>query len=184
MHTLQRPTFSEQQQAAIAPQFSATGLQIRVGFEMVYECPAPTPMILSLHIHHSRAPDLIRPDILVTHPAVPVTAYRDMFGNWCSRIVAPAGRLVLSADALVHDSGETDPIALGAPQVPVEQLPESTLVFLLGSRYCETDQLSNVAWQLFGNAPTGWHLKHRLCDGTPSKWNARDRHRSCLLKYI
>lgn len=164
MHTLQRPTFSEQQQAAIAPQFSATGLQIRVGFEMVYECPAPTPMILSLHIHHSRAPDLIRPDILVTHPAVPVTAYRDMFGNWCSRIVAPAGRLVLSADALVHDSGETDPIALGAPQVPVEQLPESTLVFLLGSRYCETDQLSNVAWQLFGNAPTGWGRVQTICD--------------------
>ena len=77
-------------------------MQIRVGFEMAYECPQPTPMILALSIHYSRAADLLRPDHLMTSPSVPVTAYRDMFGNWCSRLVAPEGRFVVSADALVH----------------------------------------------------------------------------------
>ena len=64
-------------------------MQIRVGFEMEYQCRGPTPMVLALSIHYSRASDLVRPDHLVTHPAVPVTAYRDLFGNWCSRLVAP-----------------------------------------------------------------------------------------------
>ena len=156
--------FNANPQAQITPQTSPTGLQIRVGFEMAYELPAPTPMILSLNIHHSRAADLVRPDILVTNPVVPITAYRDLFGNWCSRIVAPQGRFVLSADALVNDSGEPDPVEPGAVQTPVEYLPESTLVYLLGSRYCETDQLSNIAWQLFGSGPTGWGRVQAICD--------------------
>ena len=122
-------------------------MQIRVGFEMEYQCRGPTPMVLALSIHYSRASDLVRPDHLVTHPAVPVTAYRDLFGNWCSRLVAPPGRFLLSTDAVVNDSGLPDVVAAGAMQTPVEQLPEATLVFLLGSRYCETDQLSDFAWE-------------------------------------
>jgi transglutaminase-like putative cysteine protease len=140
------------------------GMLIRVGFEMVYQCPAPTPMILALNIHYSRASDLVRPDHLVTIPAVPVTAYRDLFGNWCSRIVAPQGRFVISTDAVVQDSGLTDVIATYAEEVPVEQLPESTLVYLLGSRYCETDLLSDVAWRQFGNGPRGWARVQAICD--------------------
>ncbi|MDR3367599.1 transglutaminase family protein [Rhodoferax sp.] len=139
-------------------------MQLRVGFEMEYDCPAPTPMILALSIHHSRAPDLVRPDLLFTNPPVPVTAYRDLFGNWCSRIVAPQGRFVLSTDALLNDSGLPDVVAPWAMQNPVEQLPESALVFLLGSRYCETDQLSEIAWQLFGHGPTGWARVQAICD--------------------
>ncbi len=139
-------------------------MKLRVGFEMVYQCPQPTPMILALSIHYSRASDLVRPDHLVTHPPVPVTAYRDLFGNWCSRLVAPPGRFVLSTDALVNDSGDVDIVAPWAVQTPVELLPESTLVYLLGSRYCETDQLSNIAWQRFGSGPTGWGRVQAICD--------------------
>jgi transglutaminase-like putative cysteine protease len=137
---------------------------IRVGFEMVYRCPQPTPMILALNIHYSRTSDLTRPDHLQTVPSVPVTAYRDLFGNWCSRIVAPAGRFVLSTDALVNDSGQPDIVVPSATQTPVPQLPESTLVYLLGSRYCETDQLSDIAWQRFGTGPTGWARVQAICD--------------------
>lgn len=163
-HPAQPAPFTGQLQSSNMPQVSGKGMQIRVGFEMAYECPKPTPMILSLNIHHSRAADLVHPDILVTRPVVPITAYRDLFGNWCSRIVAPAGRLVLRADALVNDNGEPDAVAPWVTQTPVEQLPESTLVFLLGSRYCETDQLSNIAWQLFEHAPTGWGRVQAICD--------------------
>lgn len=72
---------------------------------MTYRCPQPTPMILSLNIHYSRAADLVRPDLIQTAPAVPLVAYRDLFGNCCSRIVAPKGRFLVSCDSLVNDSG-------------------------------------------------------------------------------
>jgi len=137
---------------------------IRVGFEMAYQCPQPTPMIVTLSIHYSRTSDLLEPDHLRTAPSVPVTAYRDLFGNWCSRLVAPAGRFVLSSDARVRDSGQPDIVVPSAVQTPVEYLPESTLVYLLGSRYCETDQLSEVAWQRFGDGPTGWARVQAICD--------------------
>jgi transglutaminase-like putative cysteine protease len=139
-------------------------MQIRVGFEMAFQCPQPTPMVLALSIHYSRASDLVRPDHLVTIPSVPVTAYRDLFGNWCSRLVAPAGRFVLSTDALVNDSGEADVVAPWAMQTPVEMLPDATLLYLLGSRYCETDRLSEIAWQRFGAGPTGWARVQAICD--------------------
>ena len=121
-------------------------------------------MLLALSIHYSRASDLVRPDHLVTNPSVPVTAYRDLFGNWCSRLVSPAGRFVLSTDALVNDSGAADVVAPWAMQTPVEMLPDSTLLYLLGSRYCETDRLSEIAWQRFGGAPTGWARVQAICD--------------------
>jgi transglutaminase-like putative cysteine protease len=139
-------------------------MQIQVGFEMEYHCPAPTPMLLSLSIHYSRASDLVRPDHLRTDPPVPTTAYRDGFGNWCTRLVAPPGRFMLTADAQLRDSGMLDVVAPWAEQVPVEYLPESTLVYLLGSRYCETDLLSDMAWQRFGNGPTGWARVQAVCD--------------------
>ena len=140
------------------------GLQIRVGFEMEYACPAPTPMILTLNIHHSRSADLMRPDLLTTSPVVPVTSYPDLFGNWCSRLVAPAGRFILRTDSLIHDNGLCDTVAPWVTQTPVEYLPEHTLIYLLGSRYCETDQLSVLAWHLFGNGPTGWARVQAICD--------------------
>jgi len=146
------------------PPADTTGLHLRVGFEMEYVCPQPTPMILALNVHYSRSADLLYPDRLITVPAVPVTAYRDLFGNWCSRLVAPQGLFVLRSTALLRDSGLADDVAWDAVQNPVEQLPESTLVYLLGSRYCETDQLSETAWALFGHGPTGWGRVQAICD--------------------
>ncbi|HWH82699.1 MAG TPA: transglutaminase family protein, partial [Burkholderiaceae bacterium] len=139
-------------------------MHIRVGFEMAYQCPAPTPMILALNIHYSRASDLLRPDHLLTNPSVPITTYRDLFGNWCSRLVAPPGLFSLTTDALVHDSGQPDVVVPTAMQTPVELLPESALVYLLGSRYCDTDLLYDIAWQQFGGGPTGWARVQAICD--------------------
>ena len=139
-------------------------MQIRLGFEMAYECPQPTPMLLALNIHYSRASDLVKPDHLITTPSVPITQYRDGFGNWCSRVVAPPGRFVLSSDTVINDSGLPDEIFPSVPQTPVDQLPSSTLVYLLGSRYCETDQLSAIAWNLFGSVEPGWGRVQAICD--------------------
>jgi len=139
-------------------------MQIRAGFELVYDFPQPTPMILNLNVHFTRVSDLVSRDDLVFDPPVPVSAYRDSFGNWCTRIVAPKGRMRISADALVNDSGSPDVVAAHARQLPVENLPEETLLFLLGSRYCETDRLSDIAWNLFGQTPAGWGRVQAICD--------------------
>jgi transglutaminase-like putative cysteine protease len=139
-------------------------MQIRVGYELVYDCPQPTPMILTLQIHFTRVSDVIVPDHLITSPSIPITAYRDVFGNWCSRILAPKGEIRLSTDAVVNDTGEPDVVAASAHQHPVQDLPEETLVFLLGSRYCDTDVLSEVAWGLFDKSPTGWGRVQAICD--------------------
>ena len=139
-------------------------MQIRVGYELIYDCPQPTPMILTLNIHYTRISDIVVPDHPVITPSIPIRAYRDGFGNWCSRIVAPKGQIRISADAVVNDSGKPDVIAPSAQQHQVQDLPEETLVFLLGSRYCETDRLSETAWSLFGNAPLGWERVQAICD--------------------
>jgi transglutaminase-like putative cysteine protease len=139
-------------------------MQIRIGYEIVYDLPQPTPMILTLHVHASRVSDLVRPDYLVTTPSVPITAYHDSYGNWCSRIVAPVGEFKLSADTMLNDRGQPDAVDLAARQHPVQELPAETLLFLLGSRYCETDLLSETAWALFGTMPLGWARVQAVCD--------------------
>jgi transglutaminase-like putative cysteine protease len=139
-------------------------MQIRVGYELVFECAQPTSMLLMLNIHYSRASDIVTPDFLKTNPSVPIDMYRDLFGNWCTRILAPAGITRITSDALVNDSGLPDRVVPEARQTPVGLLPHDTLIFLLGSRYCETDRLSQIAWQLFGTAPAGWGRVQAICD--------------------
>jgi transglutaminase-like putative cysteine protease len=97
-------------------------------------------------------------------PPAPIAGYRDSFGNWCTRIVAPQGRTRISADAFVNDPGVTDAVVPQARQIPVNDLPEETLQFLLGSRYCETDRLSDTAWNLFAQTPEGWGRVQAICD--------------------
>jgi transglutaminase-like putative cysteine protease len=139
-------------------------LQLRTGYELIYSFPQATPIILVVNVHESRIDDLIVPDGLRTEPALPVSSYRDGFGNRCHRLVAPAGRLRLSTDAVIRDSGEPDEIATAAGQHFVEDLPDEFLVFLLGSRYCETDLLSQTAWQLFSGTVPGYPRVQAICD--------------------
>jgi transglutaminase-like putative cysteine protease len=139
-------------------------MQIRVGYELTYSFDRPTPMILALSIHPSRAADVVVPDPVCSDPPCPTTGYSDSYDNWCTRIVAPSGQIRIFSDAIVNDGGLPDPVVPGAPQLPVEQLPPETLRFLLGSRYCETDLLSPIAWQLFGSTPMGWSRVQAICD--------------------
>ena len=139
-------------------------MRIRVGYELIYECPQPTPMLLTLNTHFSRVADIVAPDHIITSPWGPITPYRDEFGNLCSRIVAPAGEIRISTDAVLNDSGLPDPIEPNAWQHPVQDLPDETLVFLLGSRYCDTDRMTEIAWGLFDKAPIGWGRVQAICD--------------------
>ncbi|MEX2352772.1 MAG: transglutaminase family protein [Gammaproteobacteria bacterium] len=172
-------------------------MRLRIGYEISYDCPQPTPMILTLHVHSSRVSDLVVPDHLITSPSIPITAYRDGYGNWCSRIVAPAGEVRLTTDAVINDSGKPDLVPTSARQSPVQDLPEETLVYLLASRYCETDLLLPAAWDLFDQSPPGWARVQAICDfvhqhitfgyeyarPTKTAWEAFNEHNGVCRDY-
>jgi transglutaminase-like putative cysteine protease len=141
-----------------------TPVRIRIGCRIRYDLPQPTPMIAMLNVHYSRVADLERPDHLLSQPAVPLVSYRDGFGNWCTRLVAPAGPFMLSTDGILRDPGTRDPAFPDAIQHRVEDLPDETIVFLLGSRYCDTDLLSDEAWRLFEHTTPGWARVQAICD--------------------
>jgi transglutaminase-like putative cysteine protease len=132
-------------------------MQIRIGFEIVTHQAAPTPMVLLLHTRPELRDRLLRPDDLQVMPAnVPTREFIDGFGNRCVRLVAPAGPITFSCDALIEDDGELDPVVPDAVQHPIEELPDECLQFLLASRYCEVDRLSGFAWERFGGTAPGW----------------------------
>ncbi len=139
-------------------------MQIRFGYELTYAFPQATPMIMMLRVHPSRSRDLLQDDAVHTAPALPVQEYIDGFGNRCTRLTAPAGRLVISADGLIEDSGVPEACDPGAAEQDVASLPEQTLVYLLGSRYCETELLMQTAWQYFGSLQPGWARVQAICD--------------------
>jgi transglutaminase-like putative cysteine protease len=121
-------------------------------------------MILALRIHPSRDRDIVVPDFLTIDPHVPLSEHRDSFGNRCTRLMSPSGRLRIVGHGIVRDCGEPDEVAPWAWQHPVSELPNDVLPFLLGSRYCETDRLSQTAWNLFGSSPLGWPRVQAICD--------------------
>lgn len=121
-------------------------------------------MLLVLNIHPSRRADLLSEQRLCFEPWVEQWTYIDGFGNDCARIVAPAGRLRIRSRFDIHDLGEPDAVMPGAAQMEVHDLPDDVLVYLLGSRYCDTDRLSDFAWSRFGNTPLGWARAQAVCD--------------------
>lgn len=137
---------------------------IRYGYEITLNCPGPTAMVCLLSVHDDHEKDLRVPEKVATRPPVPTTTYRDLFGNKCRRLVAPQGDLTLWGDATIEDDGKIDPAFFDAREMPVADLPDECLLFLMGSRYCETDRLSQIAWNLFGNVAPGWGRVQAICD--------------------
>ncbi|MGV7212363.1 transglutaminase-like domain-containing protein [Bradyrhizobium sp. UFLA05-112] len=135
-------------------------MDIKVGFEIAYAAPQSTPMVIMLNIHPSRQADIIGKETVVAEPDVPIRFYHDSFGNVCGRLVAPAGGVTLKGGALVRDTGLADEVMPTAQQLPIEQLPNELLLYLMPSRYCETDKLTDIAWSLFAKSEPGWK---RVC---------------------
>ncbi|MEO7033458.1 MAG: hypothetical protein ABI548_06270 [Polyangiaceae bacterium] len=123
---------------------------IRAGYDISIQCDSETPLMALLSVHPSRAQDLRTPAIITSSGTAPVVGSIDEFGNLRTRTIAPAGILNLKTDFVIQDSGLPDDVAPWAGEVPIAQLPDEALRFLLGSRYCETDRLSDLAWSLFG----------------------------------
>lgn len=141
-------------------------LRLRAGFTLGYDCPQPTPVLLVLKVRPERRGDLLQPDTLSFEPplAAPPSEYLDGFGNLCGRAVLPTGETQISTRFEILDDGGPDPVVPEAAQHPVEELPDETLVYLLPSRYCDSDRLLDIAWQHLGQAPPGWTRVQTVCD--------------------
>ncbi|MEC9343754.1 MAG: transglutaminase family protein [Pseudomonadota bacterium] len=139
-------------------------MRIRFGYDITVACEVPTPMICLMELRPERRTDIVSAAQVITTPSVPSHTYLDMFGNVCRRLTAPPGDLVIWADCTVTDPGTRDPIRPDAAEIPVPDLPDECLAFLIGSRYCETDTLSQTAWDLFGHVQPGWTRVQAICD--------------------
>nr|WP_228747745.1 transglutaminase family protein [Bradyrhizobium sp. BR 10289] len=121
-------------------------------------------MVLMLSVHPSRKADLVTDHVIRITPDVPAKDYVDVFGNVCTRLVAPAGVIEIRNDFVIADSGRPDELAPAAKQVALNDLPDDALMYLIGSRYCDTQKLSDFAWATFGQIKGGWQRVQAICD--------------------
>jgi transglutaminase-like putative cysteine protease len=142
---------------------------IRLGYDLLFEITAEVPIVTLLNVHPSRKKYLRQPDELHADPAVHIERFEDTFGNQSCRLLAPPGQLRLFSASLVEDSGTPDEEGLDAEEVPIDRLPTEVLPYLMNSRYCEVDLLSNTAAELFWNAPRGWERVKAVCTWVKSK---------------
>jgi len=155
---------------SISPAVQASAMRemfqmlIRYGYDITMTCSQSTPMLSLLTPRRERAADVRSPDVVLTNPEVATSTYLDLFGNVCRRFMAPAGDFQIWGDGTMEDNGLHDPVFWDAQEVPVADLPDDCLVYLMGSRYCETDKLSQIAWDNFGSLAPGWGRVQSICD--------------------
>lgn len=146
-----------------------TILKIRAGYDIAFSCSQDVPMVLMLSVHPSRRADILSDSRMRVSPGVPVRDYTDVFGNTCSRLVAPAGIIEFRSDFVISDTGLPDAVERHAPQVPLPELPDDALMYLIGSRYCDTQRLTDLAWSTFGRIDGGWTRVQAICDYVHSR---------------
>ena len=137
-------------------------MRVHIGYDLRFQVPAATPMLLLLHTIPNRY-FMPRLEHLHIEPFTPAAFFYDALGNGCTRLVAPPGVLKLTNDAIVEVDGQPDIVNWNATQHQIQTLPYEAIPFLKASRYCETDRLGEFAWQQFGNGPTGYARAHAVC---------------------
>jgi transglutaminase-like putative cysteine protease len=142
---------------------------IRAGYDIAFQCPAQISMLLQLNVHPSRVGDLRSPDIVQSDPNLAMGAYLDHFGNRVTRVDVPPGMVTFSNRFTIYDSGKPDETPLDTPLTPIARLPNDVLVFLISSRYCDSDNLTDFAWSMFGGLTGGYQRVRAICDFVHSK---------------
>jgi transglutaminase-like putative cysteine protease len=139
-------------------------MKIEAGYDIAFHFPHETAMVLMLSVHPERRHDLLTAHSIQFSPEIVARDYLDGFGNVCTRLVAPPGVLEIRNRFVIQDSGMPDEVQLDAEQLPVDKLPDEILIYLLGSRYCDTQKLSDLAWAMFGPIQGGWNRVRAICD--------------------
>ena len=129
-------------------------MRLSAGCKLSFEATIPTPVIFMLRPRSGYGQWVIREEYLL-QPSVPVIEYTDSYGNLCQRLVVPPGSFQVQSTAVVETAEAID-VNFNAGYVPVENLPETVLQFLLPSRYCQSDQLGELAKEIVGDAFPGY----------------------------
>src|SRR5205823_6814332 len=138
-------------------------LNLRVGCEFRYDVSAPTVATVQVRPRSDARHQLVT-ETWSTRPPVPIDEYSDFYGNPVKRLLMAPGELALRYDAIVSVPDEPDPDPAAAPQLPVDEVPGELLHFTLPSRYCLSDQLMGMAWELFGGTAPGGARVQAVCD--------------------
>jgi transglutaminase-like putative cysteine protease len=154
-------------------------LKIRAGYDIAFNCFQEVPMLLMLSVHPSRQQDLLTQHAIRFSPNAEARDFRDAFGNVCTRLVAPPGLMEIRHEFVIADSGLPDETDVQAEQWPVGDLPDEALTYLLGSRYCDTQKLSDQAWAMFGGIPGGWQRVQAICDYVHDRIEFGYHHARC-----
>lgn len=136
-------------------------MRLEAGCQLSFEGSTPTPLILMLRPRSGLGQWVLREEYIL-EPEVSVVEYTDSYGNLCQRLIAPAGKFRIHTAACVETADEIDTCP-GAPFVPVQDLPESTIQFLLPSRYCQSDQLGELASELTAEREPGYDQVEAIC---------------------
>lgn len=137
---------------------------IKFGYDISVSCAQDTPMIAMMSVRDELRDDLRWQSGVSTVPATQGSSYRDLWGNTCRRFIAPAGLFTLRSDQVIEVTAAPDPYKPWLVETPISDLPDDVLIYLLGSRYCETDRLSQMAWDMFGTTAPGHARVQAICD--------------------
>jgi transglutaminase-like putative cysteine protease len=170
----------ERKRQLISPKTWKVGtVKIEAGYDIAFNCPQEVPMLLMLSVHPSRQQHLLTEHKIRFSPGIPSRDYLDAFGNVCTRLVAPPGTLQIHNRFVISDSGKPDASAFGAEQWAIDRLPSEALVYLLGSRYCDTQELTSLAWSRFNTIQGGWQRVQAICDYVNDRIEFGYHHARC-----
>ena len=130
-------------------------VEIAIGCRFQFDVANPTHAVVLVEPHVDEE-WRVRDTRFSIKPAVPMAIYGDLFGNRCRRLTLPAGPVELQFTATVDETGAPDDSAADARELDPAELPDDALVFLLPSRYCQSDQVASFAFEQFGPVSPGW----------------------------
>lgn len=129
-------------------------MRLNAACHLSFQATTPTPVIFMLRPRSGQGQWVVREEYLL-NPSVPVTEYTDGFGNLCQRLVVPEGTFSLHTTACVETANQID-VEPNAAYLPVQNLPDGVLQFLLPSRYCQSDQIGELAQEIVKSASSGY----------------------------
>lgn len=129
-------------------------MRLNAGCYLVFEAIAPSPLILMLRPRSGLGQWVVREEYWF-EPTVSVLEYVDSYGNLCQRLITPQGRFQVETTATVETSDVID-VQPDAAFVPVQELPDYTLQFLLPSRYCQSDLLGDLANEIIAGITSAY----------------------------
>jgi len=135
---------------------------LRVSCKVEMDFAVESPMILMLR-PSSDARQWVARDHYGVSPAMPITEYTDIYGNRCQRLLAAPGRFELEVSSDVKILHVSDPCH-DAGYVPVQDLPDETLMYLVPSRYCESDKLATLAGEIVADCTPGYEQVRAISD--------------------